>query len=191
MIAAFLLFSIFIIPEATASDFQEEDGGIEVVFDPETLNFTLEPAAILFDGWVNFTGYAVAPVTVHLSMSAEFGTVYLSQYDFVFHTPDSIPFDGLILLPFDFNYTFTNSMMITGTYEQYGLLFPINPMTCFNESYYWEEEEAVPEYPKPPESDEFPYFLGLPPLLFFVLYVFIIRPWMTKNGKKNCQTNNQ
>jgi hypothetical protein len=193
VIAAFFIFiSLPQCPQATAPDIPDWEITIEVTFNPETLNLSEYPPAILFDGWVNYTGYSVTPIDVHLTPSSDLGCVYFSQYEFSFHTPESIPFNGLITNELDGNFSFY-SMYIHGTFTQGAFQYPINPITVFIPVHYlWEEEEeAEPEPLEPPKSDDFPFFLGLPPLLFFVLYVIIIRPRMSKNGKKNCQTNNQ
>jgi hypothetical protein len=190
VIAAFLiLISLIHFPQATAPDIPEWDLTIEVAFDPETLNLSEYPPAILFDGWVNFTGYTAVPVNVHLTPSSDLGCVYLSQYDFSFHTPESIPFNGLITNEIEGNFSFY-SLTFAGSVEQGGLQYGLSPSTTIIPVYYLiEEDEDIPEPPEPPKSDDFPYFLGLPPLIFCVLYVVIIRPRMIKNGKNGFHTN--
>ncbi len=188
-IAAFLLFSFSKPSNVVSQGVPEWEITIEFAFDPETLNLSEYPPAILFDGWVNFTGYSVAPTDVHLTPSSDLGCVYFSQYDFSFHTPESIPFNGLITNDVEGNFSYP-SMMISGTFTQGALQYPINPITVFIPAYYFiEEDEGIPKCPEPPKSDDFPFLLIFLTISFFVIYVIIKRSRLSRNAKVICQTN--
>ena len=184
-IAALMLCSLLLHPSGASFDVPEGDLTIEIVFDEETLNLSLNPNAVTFSGWVNWTGYTLVPITLHLQACSDLGDVYLSQYDFTFQTPESYPFTGLITNGFEGNFTASFHMTISGTFEQGGVIQNINPITWLVPAYYWEEEENdIIDYENPQRSDDIPSLIALPFLpISLGAYLIVIRPRLRKNVK--------
>jgi hypothetical protein len=176
-IAAFLLFSMFFYPSGASYANSEEDLTSEIVFDKETLNLSRNPPAVTFQGWLNFTGYVLAPITVHLDPSSDLGCVYLSQYEFTFQTPESVAYTGLITIEIDENFTITPALTLQGTFEQAGIKSTISPSSTIIPAYYWEEEES--DIPNPLNQDRLggiPLVFALPFLLvFFGSFIIMTR----------------
>lgn len=164
-----VLITIYSINWANLSEampIMQEESSIEIAFESK-LNLSQIEKPFPFHGWVNFTEYVVRPVTIHLDPYSDIGEVYLSQYDFTFQTPDSIPFDGIICIEPE-NITLpTPTLTITGYYEQGMWRTSINsisyiiPCTYYNEN-ETEKNETVEGFIKQGGEDVNPYLIGIP-----------------------------
>lgn len=185
-IAAFLLCSTLFYPDAASYEGLDEDLTFDIVFNEETLNLSQNPPAVTFQGWVNFSDYVLAPITVHLSMSSDLGCVYLSQYDFTFQTPESIPYTGLITMEVDENSTQTFALDLHGTVEQAGIQYDMGSMSRIIPAYYWEEEQEVVAPAKSEKAHDTLFIFALPFLLVFLgVYMTLIRPKLRKYVQNN------
>jgi hypothetical protein len=177
VMAAFLLCTIYTTPNVISNDPPEWELTIEIEFDKDTLNLSQNTSSIIFFGWVIWNGYAALPLTVHLTAHSDIGDVFLSQYDFTFQTPDSIPFDGIITHQLESQPVATPQLTIGGTVEQGGLNYNLPPTSYLVPIYSYKEEEISPKEAKEPEnSHNYFILLGLPSLLFlFLVYFWVVR----------------
>jgi len=164
-----MLIFIYSINWANLSEampIMEEESSIEVVFESK-LNFSKIENPFPFHGWVNYTEYAVRPLTIHLDPNSDIGDVYLSQYDFTFQLPDSIPFDGIICIEPE-NITLPTPTLIINGYVEQGMWrtsFPsisyIIPCTYYEEN-ETEENETGEEFIEQRKENTNLFLIGIP-----------------------------
>lgn len=185
MIAAFLFLSTLFYSLTASSEDPGGEISFEIVFDEETLNLSLDPNAITFQGWVNSTGYYALPLTIHLYVSSDLGDAYLSQYEFTFQTPTSYAYTGLISNEAERNSTYTYCLIMGGTIEQGGIQSTISPISQIIPAYYWEEEEKdIKEHQKPDTPNDIPFIFALPFLLVVLgIYIKFVKPRYNKSAK--------
>lgn len=145
------LFSLFSSSFGEADDIPPRELTLEIVYEKSEFNLSRSREPITFDGWVNYTGYSAIPITIHLEAFSDLGDVFLSQYDFTFRIPDSIPFDGFIPIPIDWNFSSTPQMTFYGYVEQGGIQYDIGTVTYIIPVYYYDEEATISE---PIEKEE-------------------------------------
>ena len=66
--------------------------------EPPTVNINQSNEPLIMHCAVGFEGVSVLPYTIHMAASSDVGEVYLTQYQFVFHYPETIPFDAIIFI---------------------------------------------------------------------------------------------
>ncbi len=140
------------------------------------ININQSDRPLIIHGSVGYEGVSVRPVTITLDPICDVGDVILTQYEFVFHVPDTIPFDALIFIyPETENDTvgtlILNSYFSVGVIQQNG-----NPVAqIFTVLNYDENEEIIESviYRIEPQN----YFLiGIPALMSTIgtAIIFII-----------------
>ncbi len=75
-------------------------GTVTISFEGEVkeININQSNAPLILHGSVGYDGISVRPVTITLAPYCDVGEATLSQYEFVFHLPDTIPFDAYIFI---------------------------------------------------------------------------------------------
>ena len=75
-------------------------GTITIGFEakPPEININESNRLLIMHGYVGYNGVSVRPFTIYLEPICDVGDAYLSRYEFVFHVPDSIPFDAFIFI---------------------------------------------------------------------------------------------
>ncbi|MEE9151932.1 MAG: hypothetical protein V3U20_08895 [Thermoplasmata archaeon] len=186
IVIAFLILLCTINWSATAltNGIPDWELTIEIGFDKSAFNLSQSDEPVTFHGWVNYTGVSVIPLTVHLEPYSDLGDVFLSQYDFTFRLPDSIPFDGLNPIEPEWNSTITPALTISGYVQQGGLQTDIPSQSCIIPVYYYEEEEGMNETDEPKEQ-EFDFLLVAIPSYLLVSLIFIsLVSWKTRKSSK-------
>ncbi len=160
----------------------ESELTIEIMFDKSGFNLSQSNEPVTFHGLVNFTSISVIPLTLHLEPFSDLGDVFLSQYEFTFRLPDSIPFDGLIPIPPELNLTAIPQLTIHGYVEQGVLQSDIPPMSCIIPVYYYEEEESINETKEPKEKGDALLLVSIPSCFVISIIFIILIYWRTMNN---------
>lgn len=174
IITTILLFSLVNqTVSAKTSIIWEAELTIEIVFDKSEFNISQSREPITFHGWVNYTGISLIPFTIHLECQSDLGEVFLSQYEFTFRLPDSIPFEGFIPISPEWNYFTTPQMTISGYVEQGGIQYEMPPQTCLIPVHYYEEVNSIDETIDLRENNDYSFLLEF--LVLLVLFTIFIR----------------
>jgi len=176
-----LLFLVNHTVSATTSILWEGELTIEIVFDKSEFNLSQSQETITFHGWVNYTGVSVIPFTIHLKCQSDLGEVFLSQYEFTFRLPDSIPFNGIIPIPLEGNFFATPQMTISGFIEQGGIQYEMPPQTYLIPVDYYEEVNNIDETIDLRENHDYSFLLEF--LALIVLFTILIRLLRRKKSK--------
>lgn len=62
------------------------------------ININQSSAPLVINGSIGYDGYSIKGVTITLDSACDVGEVTLTQYEFVFHFPDVIPFKAFIFI---------------------------------------------------------------------------------------------
>jgi hypothetical protein len=160
---------------SSANDIPSWTFSLEIEFDEIAYNASQSRDPITFHGWLNWTGYSVREINVHLYGTCSLNDVYLSQYDFSFHLPQSIPFTGFIPIPQDLNSTKMVNIIFTAIAEQ-GATQSSGSVQASLIVRYWEPEENNVTVSLGSQSNpNYPLIFGLPSLLLFFLVLLYFK----------------
>lgn len=185
LFAILILFcSIIWSVRARSKDIPDMELTIEIVLDKSAYNLSRSDEPVTFHGWVNYTGVSVIPLTVHLEVYSDIGEDFLSQYDFTFRLPDSIPFNGSNPIEIEMDWMDTPQLTISGYVQQRGLQYEIPPQSCIIPIYYYEEEEGINETTEKKEEDLNLFLVGIPGYLLASLLFISLATWKIEKDKK-------
>lgn len=157
--------------------------------EPSCVNINQSNEPVVIHCSLSYEGISVLPYAVYLDACFENGDVYLTQYEFVFHYPETIPFDAIVLIDPDTANDTQGNLVISGYSEegglQYGLFSVSRIINIYNyDPDYDEGKELSLAAPSQP-SNEIIFYYGIPSLLFFLgVYLSFVRPRLLKYGKK-------
>lgn len=179
-----LLCSIIWSALAHSNDIPDIELTIEIVFDKSAYNLSRSDEPVTFHGWVNYTGVSVICFTLHLEPCSDLGDVFLSQYDFTFRLPESIPFDGINPIDDGYNSQATPVLTISGYVEEGGIRTSIAPTSWIIPVYYYEEEEDLNETKEQKEQDINLFLVSIPGYLLISLIFISLTTWKIEKDKR-------
>lgn len=152
---------------------------------PPTVNINKSNEPLIMHCAVGFQGASVLPYTVHMDASSDVGEVYLTQYQFVFHYPETVPFDAIIFIDPETENDTEGQISLTPYYEEGGVRYSLGTVsqiiTILNYDPDYIEENESKGFAGSEYSND-PIFLFAFPSLFIFLAVLIviIRPRLKK-----------
>jgi hypothetical protein len=162
---------------------------LSIQAEPPSININQSNEPVIMHCTISFDGVSVMPYTIYMNGTCDVGEVYLTQYQFVFHYPETIPFDAIIHIDPSTQNNTQGEFVLSGYYSEGGLQYTISPVGQIIEIYNYdpdhEEGKEIDHIYRPKQSHDFLFYCGLPSFLFFLgAYLSFIRPRMLKYGKK-------
>ena len=153
--------------------------------EPPTVNINQSNEPLTMNCAIGYQGVSALPDTIYMAASCDVGEVYLTQYQFVFHYPETIPFDAIIYIDPETENDTQGVFTLQAYYEKGALrssLAPVSQIIIVHnyDPEHIEENESIKI--TGPENSIDPLFLFAFPSLFIFLgvYVKIIRPKLRK-----------
>ncbi len=146
---------------------------IELSLEESDINLSQNIEPYTFRGWVNWTGISVMPFTVHLIPTCDIGNVFLSQYDFTFQLPDSIPFDGLIVIEPEKITLATAVLTMNGYVDEGGLRYSMTPTSYILPIRFYKEDEPVYETVEHNDQDNVLLLRGITGLMMISVVAIV------------------
>ena len=137
---------------------------------PPCVNINQSNDPVIMPCTITFDGYSALPYTVYVDAKCDVGEVYLTQNEFVFHYPETVPFDAIVMIDPNTANDTQGTLTIGGYCQEGGIQYNINPVSqiiqVLNYDPNYEEgkelDVAVPSQP----SNDILFFYGFPSLLF-------------------------
>lgn len=159
--AAILLCSTYFVGSVHAI------GTITISLEAEVkkININQSSLPLILHGSVGYDGISVRPVTITLAPYCDVGEVTLSQYEFVFHLPDTIPFDAYIFINPETENDTMGMLILDMIYSEGGIQYDAGSVSQIFLVLNYDENETVKEQIK--LNSEHPNFLllGIPAVL--------------------------
>lgn len=169
LIAAILLCSLPFIGSASPITSITISLGGEV----KTININQSNAPLIIHGSVGYEGISIRPVTITLEPYCDVGEVVLTQYEFVFHLPDTIPFDAFIYIAPETENDTVGTLTLNGYYSEGGIQQSINAVSqIFYVLNYGENE--TPSEKVELKKEEINLFLVGFPIYLLISIIFIL-----------------
>lgn len=111
----------------------------------KTININQSNLPLIIHGSVGYEGISIRPVTITLEPFCDVGEVVLTQYEFVFHLPDTIPFDALIYITPETENDTLGTLTLNGYHSEGGIEQPINPVSQIFYVLNYGENETLAE----------------------------------------------
>ena len=155
---------------------------------PPTININQSNEPLVMHCAIGFDGVSVLPYTVYMEGSSDVGDVYLTQYQFVFHYPETIPFDAIIFIDPETANNTQGELVISGHNEEGGIVYNVNPVMQIFEVLNYDPNQTIEIETKKTMEPDFPldplFLFGLPSLIvLFGVYVGVFKPRLSKKGK--------
>jgi hypothetical protein len=165
-------------------------GNIYLTIQPEppTVNINQSNEPLIMGCTIHFEGVSVLPYTVYVDASCDVGEVYLTQYQFVFHYTETIPFDAIIFIDPETENNTQGELVLWGHNEEGGVVHNVNPVFQIIEVLNYDPNQTMEIESIRTTSSEYPwdplFLFGLPSLLvLFGVYIGIVRPRLSKKEK--------
>jgi hypothetical protein len=158
---------------------------ISIQAQPPIVNINQSNEPLIMNCSLGYQGVSALPYTIYMDAYCDVGEVYLTQYQFVFHLPDTIPFDAIIFIDPETENDTQGVISLSAYYEAGGVRQSYGPVSQLIIVQNYDptriEENITPEFFGYEDSYE-PIFIYVLPSLFIFLgvYVKVIRPKLRK-----------
>lgn len=158
---------------------------ISIQAEPPVVNINQSNEPLTMNCSISYQGVSALPYIIYMSVSCDVGEVYLTQYQFIFHYPETIPFDAIIYIDPETENDTKGVFTLQAYYEKGALRSSLAPVSQIiivqNYDPDYIEENISTKFFGSEDSDDPLFLFALPSLFIFLgIYVIIIRPKLRK-----------